>query len=37
MAMGYLMGQALGGVFGFYFGASKTEADKAHSSKTEEE
>jgi hypothetical protein len=28
MAMGYLMGQALGGVFGYYFGASKTEADK---------
>jgi hypothetical protein len=28
MAMGYLMGQALGGVFGYYFGASKNDADK---------
>lgn len=28
VAMGYLMGQALGGVFGYYFGSSKNEVDK---------
>lgn len=27
MAMGYLMGQAMGGVFGYYFGASKSQAE----------